>query len=130
MKCSVIISSSNRADALEKTLRAFDDVCVPAGWQAELLVVDNASKDHTAEVVRAARLNNFKVRYLYEGRPGKSNALNAALAVAQGEVLLFTDDDVVPAKDWLEKIATPLVRHECEGRWDESNWRRICCGLG
>jgi cellulose synthase/poly-beta-1,6-N-acetylglucosamine synthase-like glycosyltransferase len=77
--------------------------------------VDNASKDHTAEVVRAAQLENFKVRYLYEGRAGKSNALNSALAIAQGEVLLFTDDDVTPAKDWLEKIATPLLQRECEG---------------
>ena len=115
MECSVIISTSNRASALEKTLRAFGQVSVPSGWSAELIVVDNASKDHTADVVQAAQLPNFTVRYLYEGRAGKSNALNSALAAAQGEVLLFTDDDVVPAKDWLEKIATPLLRRECEG---------------
>ena len=66
-------------------------------------------------MVRAVQLDNFKVRYLYEGRAGKSNALNTGLATAQGEVLLFTDDDVVPAKDWLEKIATPLLQRECDG---------------
>src|ERR1700722_14629654 len=101
MKCSIIISSSNRATALEKTLRALGEVFIPTGWDAELIVVDNASKDHTADVVRASQLKNFKVRYLYESRMGKSNALNTGLAVAQGEVLLFTDDDVVPARDWL-----------------------------
>ena len=115
VECSVIISSSNRASALEKTLRAFGEVSVPAGWEVELIIVDNASKDHTPLVVQAAQLPNFTIRYLYEGRPGKSNALNTALAAAQGEVLLFTDDDVVPARDWLEKIAAPLLRRECEG---------------
>ena len=115
MKCSVIISSSNRATALEKTLRAFGEINVPSGWSAELIVVDNGSKDRTAEVVQAAGIQNFKVRYLYEGRVGKSNALNTGLAAASGEILLFTDDDVVPAADWLEKIATPLLNGEYEG---------------
>jgi glucosyl-dolichyl phosphate glucuronosyltransferase len=115
MKCSIIISSSNRATSLEKTLRAFGEVFIPAGWDAELIVVDNASKDCTASMVQAARIKNFRVRYLYEGRVGKSNALNTGLAAALGEVLLFTDDDVVPARDWLEKIATPLLNREYEG---------------
>lgn len=115
MECSVIISSSNRASAVGKTLRAFGEVSVPPGWSAELIMVDNASKDRTAEVIQSAQLSNFKVRYLHESRVGKSNALNTALAAAQGEVLLFTDDNVVPARDWLEKIATPLLQRECEG---------------
>ena len=115
MKCSVIICSSNRAAALEKTLRAFGEINVPSGWDAELIVVDNGSKDRTAEIAQATRLENFKVRYLYEDRAGKSNALNTALAAAKGEVLLFTDDDVVPAKDWLEKIAAPLLNGKYEG---------------
>lgn len=115
MKCSVIISSSNRAVALENTLRTFGEVVIPPGWDAELIVVDNASKDHTAKVVRECQLKNFAVRYLYEGRAGKSNALNAGVAAAQGEALLFTDDDVAPAKDWLEKIATPILNGEYEG---------------
>jgi glycosyltransferase involved in cell wall biosynthesis len=112
---SVIISTQNRAMALEQTLRAFGNVSIPEEWSAELIVVDNASKDNTAQVVQTAQLSNFKVRYLYEGKPGKSNALNTGFAAAQGEVFLFTDDDVVPAKDWLEKIATPLLQRECDG---------------
>lgn len=112
---SVIISSRNRAKALEETLRAFGNVNVPENWRAELLIVDNGSTDHTPEIVRAARLENFAVRYLLEERAGKSNALNTALAESKGEALLFTDDDVTPARDWLEKLATPLFNLECEG---------------
>jgi glycosyltransferase involved in cell wall biosynthesis len=115
MECSVIIATSNRADSLEKTLRAFEVVRVPSEWNAELILVDNASKDRTAEVVRAVKLRNFSVRYFYEGRIGKGNALNTALSEARGDALLFTDDDVVPAADWLEKMASPLLDGKCEG---------------
>jgi len=115
MECSVIISTQNRAVSLKQTLHAFGEVKVPVGWDVELILVDNASSDCTPEVVKSALIQNFKVRYLYEGKAGKSNALNAGLSMAQGEALLFTDDDVVPAVDWLEKAATPLLRRECHG---------------
>lgn len=115
MQCSVIISSSNRASSLEKTLNAFGRVFVPAGCQAELLVVDNASTDDTARVVRSFKSKNFTVRYIHEERPGKSYALNTGLAASCGEVILFTDDDVVPAEDWLEKMMRPLLQRECDG---------------
>lgn len=115
MDCSVIISTNNRASSLEATLRAFGEVQVPEGWAAELIVVDNASTDNTSAVVNAATLRNFRIRYLYWGLPGKSNALNAALAIAEGDVLLFTDDDVVPTSAWLTKLAEPLRRRECDG---------------
>ncbi len=112
---SIIISTQNRAASLEQTLRAFDAVNIPSGWDVELIVVDNASTDRTAEVTRSSRLQNVKVQYLFESRKGKSHALNAALAVARGEAFLFTDDDVVPTADWLEKIAAPLLQRACDG---------------
>jgi glycosyltransferase involved in cell wall biosynthesis len=112
---SIIISTQNRAASLEQTLRAFDLVNVPLGWDVELIVVDNGSTDRTAEVTRSSRLQNVKILYLFESRKGKSHALNAALAVARGEAFLFTDDDVVPTADWLEKIAAPLLLRACDG---------------
>ncbi|EEF62381.1 glycosyltransferase [Pedosphaera parvula] len=112
--CSVIICTRNCAPSLEKTLQAMGGVCVPAGWRAELIVVDNASTDNTARVARSAQLKNFEVRYLYEEKAGKSNALNSGVAAAQGEVILFTDDDVIPVVDWLDRLATPLLKRKCD----------------
>ncbi len=115
MQTSVIICTRNRADSLRLTLEAMGKVTVPGGWIVELLVVDNGSADHTRAVVNEARLNTMNLRYLSEPRTGLSHARNAGLAAANGEVLLFTDDDIVPVGDWLEKIAGPLLRRECEG---------------
>ncbi len=114
MDCSIIICTRNRAARLEKTLRAFQCVKVPLDWRVELIVADNGSSDNTAELVKSARHPSIKMRYVYEGRPGKSRAQNLALAQARGEALLFTDDDVEPAENWLENMARPLLERRCE----------------
>ncbi len=98
---------------LARTLRAFTRVIVPDGWSVELVVVDNGSSDDTGATVRTAVIPGMYVRYLYEPSAGKSRALNAALGVARGTALLFTDDDVEPADNWLELMAAPLIRGEC-----------------
>jgi glycosyltransferase involved in cell wall biosynthesis len=113
-KVSVIICTHNRAASLEATLRALEGVAVPSGWNAELIVVDNASTDDTALVLQNARLPNFAVRCLREPKKGVSHAHNKGLGAASGEVILFTDDDVAPANDWLERMATPLFERQCD----------------
>lgn len=114
MDCSIIICTRNRASMLEKTLRAFQSVKVPVGWRVEMIVADNGSADHTAEVVKSAHHASIEIRHVYEPRPGKSRAQNAAMAHARGEALLFTDDDVEPAEDWVENMARPLLENRCE----------------
>lgn len=114
LDCSIIICTRNRAAALEKTLRAFQKVKVPGDWRVELIVADNGSADHTAEVIKAACHPAMAIRHVYEPRPGKSRAQNTAMAQARGAALLFTDDDVEPAASWLEKMARPLLETRCE----------------
>lgn len=99
---------------LERTLRAFQAVTVPEDWRVEMIVADNGSTDHTAEVVKVASHPAIMIRHVYEPRPGKSRAQNLALAHARGEALLFTDDDVEPAQNWLENMARPLLERRCE----------------
>jgi glycosyltransferase involved in cell wall biosynthesis len=76
--------------------------------------VDNASTDDTALVLQNAHLPNLAMRCLREPRQGVSLARNRGLAAAGGEVILFTDDDVAPAGDWLERLATPLWQGDCD----------------
>lgn len=99
---------------LKQTLEAFSIVSVPADLEVELIVVDNGSNDDTAHVIQMARHPQIEIHYLFQSRPGKSGALNLALALAKGDVLLFTDDDVEPAVDWIEKMARPLLDRRCD----------------
>jgi O-antigen biosynthesis protein len=75
----------------------------------EVLLVDNApSTAATAEAV-ARRFGHLpQVRYLREDRPGLSSARNRGLAEAAGEVVAFTDDDVLVDPAWLANLVAAL----------------------
>jgi glucosyl-dolichyl phosphate glucuronosyltransferase len=79
-----------------------------------VLVVDNNSTDATREVVEDfCRHYPGRFRYLFEPTPGKSYALNAGVANANGEILAFVDDDVTIEPRWLRNLTAEL----CSGEW-------------
>jgi glycosyltransferase involved in cell wall biosynthesis len=105
MKISVLICTRNRARSLETTLRRFFEQRLGGDYDYELIVVDNDSGDETAMVVEGYRARHPETtRYLVERRRGLSYARNTAVAAAGGEVLVFTDDDVLVSGDWLNEI--------------------------
>jgi glucosyl-dolichyl phosphate glucuronosyltransferase len=112
LSVSVIVTTHNRASALRQTLDLLAKVKIPTSLQAELILVDNASTDHTAAVMRSAKFVSMQVEYLYEPIKGKSNALNTALRRAQGEIILFTDDDVSVSEDWIEKMVDAFGQNQ------------------
>ena len=108
-RVSVIVCTFNRASHLRPTLESLAGLGVPADLPAELLIVDNASTDGTAELARSCRLPNMPVRSISESRRGQSHARNAGMAAARGEIFLFTDDDVRPPRDWIAGICDPIA---------------------
>jgi glucosyl-dolichyl phosphate glucuronosyltransferase len=102
---SVLICTYHRASLLAQTLEALRHAARPDHCTVEIVVVDNNSTDDTAAVVRrAAAAGPNPVFYVHEPQQGKSFALNSGLANARGEVIALTDDDVLPAADWLVRI--------------------------
>lgn len=102
---SVLICTYNRSRLLEETLAALRSARTPQNCTVEVIVVDNNSSDETVEVVRRASAGSpWPIRYAMERRQGKSYALNRGLSIARGDVLALTDDDVLPAQDWLVRI--------------------------
>jgi GT2 family glycosyltransferase len=96
---SVLMATHNGSDTIDRTLAAMSALEAPAdGW--ELVIVNNASTDDTE-----ARILKWKDRlpleYAVEPSLGKSKAMNRALAMARGELIVMTDDDVLPDRDWL-----------------------------
>ncbi len=73
----------------------------------EVIVVDNGSTDGTRLVVaQFAEGDPGCFQYIFEGRPGRSRALNAGIERARGEVVAFTDDDCLVDAGWIGAIAT------------------------
>ena len=121
LSVSIIICTRNRAASLRLTLMSMAEVRVPDAMKVELLVVDNGSTDHTKEVVERVRLLNMTLRSLYESKPGLSVARNAGLRASTRDIVVFTDDDVRPAADWLIELVEPIT----SGRADAVGGRVI-----
>lgn len=105
MKLSVLICTRNRAKSLAATLAQFFAQRVAEDYSYELIVIDNASTDETKQIVEDfIRQHPQTIRYIFESQPGLSRARNTALNVATGEIVVFTDDDVLVAEHWLTEI--------------------------
>lgn len=105
IRVSVLLSTRNRCDKLRLFLDAMKSSGATGLTPTEVLIIDNGSSDSTKEVVEEyTSLENPVVRYRLESRPGKSRAINQALCEARGEIIALTDDDCIPAPDWLETI--------------------------
>jgi glycosyltransferase involved in cell wall biosynthesis len=111
MDASIIVCTYNRAESLQDTLRALRALKPSANRHWEVIVVDNNSSDHTRVVVEEAQRDWPLLRYEFEIQQGLSHARNHGIACARGEVLLFTDDDVLPEPDWLEITLEGLEKY-------------------
>jgi len=135
---SVVIAAWNEERCIADKLRnclAFD---YPVD-RLEILVGTDAVTDRTNEIVRSFADHNVRLCAVDE-RLGKSAALNMLIPQARGDVILFTDADVLIAPDALrlaverfsdEKVGVVLFRYErvnedghaAEGLWDRyENW--------
>lgn len=109
MKITVILCTYNRGHSLGKALESVLASIVPEGLEWELLVVDNNSSDQTRATVNEFCLRHpGRVRYLFEARQGLSNARNAGIREAHGEIIAFIDDDVTVEPTWLQNLTASL----------------------
>lgn len=105
MKISVLICTRNRAASLARTLQTL--LALPNGgaYKYEVVVVDNASQDGTRAAVETLQQQHGHLRYCHEAKPGLSYARNTAIRQSTGEIIAFTDDDVLVTENWLAEIA-------------------------
>lgn len=112
---SIIVCTYNRAAQLAKALGTVNALELPAGVAAQLVVVNNNSPDDTASVCRQfAAASRFHFTYCEEREQGLSHARNRGLAVAEGAITIFTDDDVTVPSDWLVNYTDVFMRTDAD----------------
>jgi GT2 family glycosyltransferase len=112
---SVVICTRSRPDSVRVTLRSILACEYPAE-RLEVIVVDNASQGDAAVTVVGDELSgSIPVRVVREAEPGLSNARNRGLRSAQGEIVVFADDDVEVDRNWLAALIAPFCRDESVG---------------
>lgn len=106
MKLTVIVPTYNRAESLRKTLDSLCSATLPSDLKVDVIVVNNNSTDNTAQVVEemTTRFVDIGFKYLFEPEQGRSQAVNAGLRVAEGDLISTIDDDEQISQDWYVEI--------------------------
>ena len=114
MKISVCITTFNRADELDNTLKS---ISLQTRMPDEIIVSDDASKDHTAEVVKkwSARLPGRIIYQRNSSNLGMPGNLNAAVRRARGDYIANLHDADVYDPLLLELWCDALERHPSAG---------------
>lgn len=103
---TVAVCTRDRPDDMRLCLEAINKLDYP---NLDILVVDNAPKtEATKELVKT---QYPRVRYVQEPRPGLDWARNRAILEAKGEIIAYTDDDVVVEPGWVRAIAKTFVEN-------------------
>jgi Glycosyltransferases involved in cell wall biogenesis len=104
MLLSVIVPSRNRSRLLGPLLDSLiGQENVDFEW--EVIVVDNASNDDTAEVVQNKIMKSpINIRYVYEAGPGLHFGRHRGAREATGEILGYLDDDMIVMPSWIKGV--------------------------
>lgn len=104
---SVVILTANRRPLLEKVLRHHERAeRVPD----EIVIVNNHSKDDTAEFLANTKFA-FPVNVVDGPEGSFSEARNAGVAAANGDLIAFIDDDCEPDPAWLRRLVQAIERN-------------------
>ncbi|MEL6162847.1 MAG: glycosyltransferase family 2 protein [Cyanobacteria bacterium J06628_3] len=98
---SAIICTHNRDNYLGAAIDSLLSQNFAQGF--EVVVIDNGSKDNTKQVVEQ-RLDNSRLKYIYEPVLGLSVARNTGAKASGGEILAYLDDDAVASEGWLQEL--------------------------
>ena len=113
MHVTVAIGTWNRAELLDGTLRSLAQATIPAGVTWDVIVANNNCTDHT-DAVLDAHAGSLPLSRLHVPRQGRSHALNAMVERLRGDLVLWTDDDVEVAGDWIASYV------DAARRWPEA----------
>src|SRR5215470_11479521 len=95
---SVVVPVRNGERTIEACLTSILRSDYPEALR-EVVVVDNASTDRTADIVR-----RYPVKHVHEPVRGRSHARNRGIQSSAGHIVAFTDADCVVAGSWLREL--------------------------
>jgi len=95
---SIVIPAYNAEAVIGRCIEA----CLAQEYDGEIevIIVDDGSTDHTAEVVA-----RYPVRYIYQENSGPAAARNTGTRISTGELICFTDSDCAPQRLWVARLA-------------------------
>jgi succinoglycan biosynthesis protein ExoM len=124
-RVAVGVCTAYRSDMLERCLAALAAQVLPPGAELTIVIADNEAEPNNREAVaKFARTCPFEIRYVHEPRCGISRARNAVLDACgdRFDWIAFTDDDCVPAPDWIAALLAAAARHGADVVYGRREW--------
>ena len=108
---SIVIPAFNESARILATLESVVACVREKGWRAEILVVNDGSRDATAEIVKTFARDASEVRLIENpGNRGKGYSVRSGLLQAQGEVVMFTDADLSAPIEEAERLFAAIAQ--------------------
>jgi len=110
-KLSIVIPAYNESARIEATLdRVMSCVC-HEGWDAEVLVVDDGSKDDTSAIVQRCMDLHPRLHLIKNpGNRGKGYSVRNGLLQAAGDIVMFTDADLSAPMEEATRLIAAIER--------------------
>lgn len=105
---SIIIPTYNRANTI---IRAVNSVQNQLFQDWELLVVDDGSKDNTAQLVRSVCSKDNRVKYFYQENAERSTARNYGVSKSSGKYICFLDSDDTYSDNHLKMLNEAITEN-------------------
>lgn len=122
MNLCLLVCSHNGSSLLGETIRHIRRIENPDGVAWELVLVDNASRDATAEMAETLLGGaRFPYRVLNEPLPGKMNALRTGIHATDADLISIIDDDNWISPDWVAKALEKAAAHPKVGVFGSHN---------
>ena len=103
---TIAVCTRNRANDLDQCLEAIYQLDY---INLDILVIDNAPSDNRTQLLLKNKYP--QIRHITEPRPGLNWARNRAISEARGEIIAYTDDDVMVDKRWINELVALFVEN-------------------
>jgi len=107
---SIIIPAYDESARLGSTLEKVLAFVSDRGWEAEVIAVDDGSRDDTAEIILGYSRKDSRLRLLQNpGNRGKGYSVRNGMLQAQGDILLFSDADLSSPIEEADKLVAAIA---------------------
>ena len=110
---SIVIPAYNEERTIHLILDKVRQVTMPAGWQKEIIIVNDCSKDNTEGAIKKymGEHPDFPMRYIaHEVNKGKGAALHTGIAFASGEYTIIQDADLEYDPEEYKILLIPVMK--------------------
>lgn len=108
LSLSIVIPAHNEENRLPRALGQVFAFLDSVDYEAEVIVVENGSRDHTLEVAQKFTHNFPNLRVLHEDQPGKGRAIRRGVLEAMGEYRFIADADFSMPVEQINRFLPPV----------------------